>query len=417
MLFIIIVAFSALFVAGCAAFFSIKGLITLFAGSALAIGVMAASLEIGKLVAASFLHTYWKSIRFLLKTYLCAAVLVLMGVTSLGIFGFLTNAYQVHSSKVVSFDTKITALVNEKASLDQEIQDYSSRVKTLTEIRQNQEQRIQTAGNFKAPREQAYKAIAEANEEIQKKETDISKNRERGIEIEKELADLKITLNTTTDIGSFKFIAEALNTTVDTAVQYFIFLLIGVFDPLAVALVLAWNKLVEEREARKKKDEDFIQTILANTPDKAPAATETVAEITHETPPVVEPEASQTHKEIPQSTEEYFPAEIESLLAETVVGTETEEKQLDTPSVAEETLPISLDTEEPAVTQEPEELIVTPDEPINILSTVSARHQDGEKDLLKDPSFLSLTEEQRREELARRRRLTGSGNSVITSAR
>lgn len=271
MLFIIIVALSALFVASCAAFFSIKGLIALFSGSALAIGIMASSLEIGKLVAASFLHTYWKKANFLLKFYLSSAVLVLMAITSLGIFGFLTNAYQVHSAKVGTFDTKIAALVSEKSAVDQTILEHSSRIKTLTEIRAAQEQRIQTAGNYKAPRDQAYKAISEANEEIQKKEADIAQDRDRGIAIEKEIADLKITLNTTTDIGSFRFIAAALHTDVDTSVQYFIFVLIAVFDPLAVALVLAWNKLVEQRSERKKEEQVVFEKTLQTYSSAAPA--------------------------------------------------------------------------------------------------------------------------------------------------
>jgi len=255
MLFILLVALSALFVAGCAAFFSIKGLIVLFSGSALAIGIMASSLEVGKLVAASFLHARWKKINLLLKLYLCIAVFVLMCITSLGIFGFLTGAYQVHSAKVGTFDTKIAALATEKTSIEEAMAEYSGRIKTLTEVRATQEQRVQAAGNYKAPRDQAYKAIAEANEEIQKKEEDVSKGRARAIELEKEMAELKISLNTTTDVGSFKFIADALNTDVDTSVRYFIFALIAVFDPLALSLVLAWNNLLENRGAAKKKED------------------------------------------------------------------------------------------------------------------------------------------------------------------
>lgn len=259
MLFITIVALSALFVASCAAFFSIKGLITLFSGSSLAIGIMASSLELGKLVAASFLHTYWKKINFLLKLYLCLAVFVLMGITSLGIFGFLTGAYQVHSAKVNTFDTRIASLTLEKNAIDQAVLERTDRIKTLADLRQTQEQRIQTAGNLKAPREQAYKSIAEANEEIQKKEMEVSEARQKAIAIDKEISELKISLNTTTDVGSFKFIADALHTDVDTSVQYFIFTLIAVFDPLAVALVLAWNKLIENRAAQNKEEQEVFE--------------------------------------------------------------------------------------------------------------------------------------------------------------
>ena len=262
MLFIILVAFSAMFVAGCAAFFSIKGLIVLFSGSSLAIGIMASSLEIGKLVAASFLHTYWKQISFLLKTYLCVAVLTLMGVTSLGIFGFLTGAYQVHSATVGTFESKIEALTTEKTAIATGIAEHSERIKTLTALRQDQEQRVKDAGNYKAPREQAYKAIEEANVEIKQKEEALTKDRERTIEIEKDISELKIGMNTTTDVGSFKFIAAATGSTVDEAVRYFIFALIFVFDPLAVTLVLAWNKLLEVRREKKKEEElEYISSL------------------------------------------------------------------------------------------------------------------------------------------------------------
>lgn len=287
MLFILLVAFSALFVAGCAAFFSIKGLIVLFSGSALAIGIMASSLEIGKLVAASFLHTYWSTMSKLLRLYLCVAVLVLMGVTSLGIFGFLSGAYQVHSSATSSVETKIETLLHEKSSLDQTTLEQAERIRILTEIRATQEERVKSAGNFKAPRDQAYKAISEANEEIAKKEDAIASCRERVVGIDKEISQLKISLNDNTDIGSFKFIAAALNTNVDAAVKYFIFVLIAVFDPLAVALVLCWNKLVENRRLKKEAEEqdyiDMLDSLSSSVTkeDEKPVATVPIAEEAH----------------------------------------------------------------------------------------------------------------------------------------
>lgn len=277
--FILLVAFSALFVAGCAAFFSIKGLIILFSGSALAIGIMASSLELGKLVAASFLHNYWKSISFLLKTYLCIAVITLMGITSLGIFGFLTGAHQVHSTAVKTFETKIESLENEKKALDETAQVYQERIKTLTEMRAGQEKRVIEAGNYKTPRDQAYKAITEANNEIAEKEKSVAKNKERNIEIDKEVAELKIQMNTTTDVGSFKFIAGALNTDVDTSIRYFILALIFVFDPLAVTLVLALNKMLEIRKAsRKQEDDEYLEKILNRPVETIEASVEKTEE-------------------------------------------------------------------------------------------------------------------------------------------
>ena len=254
MLFILLLAFSALFVAGCAAFFSIKGLMVLFAGSQLAVAIMAAALETGKLVAASFLHRHWKDTSVFMRTYLCIAIVILMGITSMGIFGFLTNAYQLHAASVRQYETELTTIDAEKKGVGDQIQQYTERLKTLTDIRADQEKRVQAAGNYKTPREQAYKAITEANTEIAEKEKLLSQLRERQIALEKDALAVHASVNTKTDVGSFKFIAQALNVDIDTAVRYFILALVFVFDPLAVSLVLALNILLEKRTAKKKKE-------------------------------------------------------------------------------------------------------------------------------------------------------------------
>jgi hypothetical protein len=250
--FVLLLTFSALFVAGCAAFFSIKGLVILFSGSALAIAIMASSLEIGKLVAASFLHRYWSEISFLLKSYLCVAVAVLMAITSMGIFGFLTNAYQLHAATVETFENVMASKESERDTVFKTTEEVSNRIKALNEIRIAQEQRVQEAGNYKLPREQAYEAIRVANTEMAQKEQQLHEARERLIAIDKQIADIKIQMSTKTDVGSFKFIASALGTDVDTAVKIFILSLVFVFDPLAVSLVLALNVLIEKRAKKNK---------------------------------------------------------------------------------------------------------------------------------------------------------------------
>jgi hypothetical protein len=263
MFFIVLTTLTALFVAGCSAFFSIKGLTVLFSGSAIAVGIMASSLELGKLVAASFLHNHWKNIGRLLKLYLCTAVVILMGITSLGIFGFLSNAYQQHAGVMNSLEAKIELNQNNRKSTLETIELDTNRIKSLNEIRATQEQRIKDSGNYKAPRDQAYKAIAEANEELAKKEDTLKQAKETLTIIDAELASLKMEANNSTDIGSFKFIANALHTDLDTAVQYFIFALIAVFDPLAVTLILALNRLLEiQADKKRSSDISYIKDIL-----------------------------------------------------------------------------------------------------------------------------------------------------------
>jgi hypothetical protein len=255
-MFIFIVAASALFIAACAAFFSIKGLMVLFAGSALSVAIMASSLELGKLVAASFLHRNWKTSSFFLKTYLTVAVGILMFITSLGIFGFLTNAYQIHKGKVAVYQTDLASLEMQQKGINDELITNQERIVSLQELRKEQEARVNAAGNYKAPREQAYKAIETANQEMQAKETRQVELRTQLSELEIKKAEISKELNTKTDIGSFQFIADAIGTDVDTAVKYFILSLVFVFDPLAVALVLALNQLFELRELKKRTHKD-----------------------------------------------------------------------------------------------------------------------------------------------------------------
>lgn len=117
----LLIGASALFIAGCAAFFSVKGLGLLFAGSAAAVMVMAASLELGKLVAASFLYRYWRQISIWMRCYLTAAVVLLVGITSLGIYGYLARAYE-------TTHTKVTALEADIAMIEAQIADTQTRI-------------------------------------------------------------------------------------------------------------------------------------------------------------------------------------------------------------------------------------------------------------------------------------------------
>ena len=115
-----LVGFSALSIAGSAAFFSVYGLSKLFAGAQLAVIIMAGSLEFGKLVAASFLYRYWEKINIAHKIYMTIATVILILITSAGIFGFLSNAYQ---GATVGFEKESTALIYKQDRLDQLLED------------------------------------------------------------------------------------------------------------------------------------------------------------------------------------------------------------------------------------------------------------------------------------------------------
>jgi len=250
-MFTTIVGLVALIVAGCAAFFSVQGLATLYAARYIAVCVMAGGLEIGKLVAASFLHRYWKTIGWLLKLYLTIAVIVLMGITSLGIFGFLTGAYQQSHIKVELTDTKQEALTSKKEFLNLEISQLNARINTLNEARKSQEKRLPSMSSKSS--KPIYDDIKKSGEEIATTRARVDKLTEELFQVSQDSITQKIEGSKEVDIGTLKYVAKAFGVDMDTVVKWFTLGIVFVFDPLAVALILAYNSLLE----RKSKSPEF----------------------------------------------------------------------------------------------------------------------------------------------------------------
>ena len=216
-------------VAGSAAFYSVFGLSKLFSGAALAVVIMAGSLEFAKLVTASFLYRYWDDINRWMKTYLIVGVITLVIITSAGIFGFLSNAYQ---GATASFEKESTALLYKQDRLDQ-----------LTEDKKFLKEELEAAvaelpDNYRT-------AKRKLREDYQPKINDINTTM---MELKQEIGDLKIALvETGVDVGPAIFLARVFDTDVDSVVKYFIFMLIAVFDPLAVVLVISYNLTLQVR--------------------------------------------------------------------------------------------------------------------------------------------------------------------------
>ena len=230
---------TALFVAGNAAFFSIFGLSKLFAGASLSVIVMASSLELGKLVAASFVYRYWDTINLWLKTYLLIAVVTLIGITSAGIFGFLSNAYQ---GATLTFEKDTTLLSFKEDRLETLIEDRNF-IKEELEISVNS-----LPDNYITAKR---KLREEYNPKIQNLNTEI-------LNTKQEISDLEISLvETGVDVGPAIYLAKVFDTDIDTVVKFFIFILIFVFDPLAVILVVSTNVAIMDRD-KKRKDEGKV---------------------------------------------------------------------------------------------------------------------------------------------------------------
>lgn len=261
----LLLGFSALFIAGCAAFFSIWGIGLLFSGASIAAMVMASSLELGKLVATSFLYRFWKNSRMMLKTYLCVAVFVLMVITSLGIFGYLTSAYQQSSIKYNMMIESITVLENQKKQEQNKINDVKLRIDSLSSLRKTQESRLSEINTnallarnpiqFRQVQDQTMELIDQTDKNI-KNENDKSTSYSSNIDgIDKKIAEIKLNSAANKDIQTFKFVADELKMDLNTVVKWFIIVLICVFDPLAVALILAYNMAISrEYEIYKPVD-------------------------------------------------------------------------------------------------------------------------------------------------------------------
>ncbi|MEI6083019.1 MAG: hypothetical protein WCS70_01825 [Verrucomicrobiota bacterium] len=144
------VGVAAFFIAGCSAFFSVRGLGLLFIGSATAVMIMAASLEVGKLVAASFLYRYWNEISRSLRAYLLVAVLLLIGITSLGNYGYLARAYERTHTRVTQLEDQIVMLEKENADTQRQIDTSRGQLNKATDTGHESLASLQTritAGN------------------------------------------------------------------------------------------------------------------------------------------------------------------------------------------------------------------------------------------------------------------------------
>jgi hypothetical protein len=228
-LFPYLVGLAALLVAGSAAFYSVFGLSKLFSGATLAVIIMAGSLEFAKLVSASFLYRYWDDVNRFMKTYLIIGVITLVMITSAGIFGFLSNAYQ---GATVDFEKESTALLYKEDRLDQLQEDKKYLKEELDAAVSELPENYRTAKR-------------KLREEYQPK---INKINNDMMTLKGEVGELKIALvETGVDVGPAIYLARVFNTDVDTVVKYFIFMLISVFDPLAVVLVLAYNLTLQVR--------------------------------------------------------------------------------------------------------------------------------------------------------------------------
>jgi len=262
-MFVGILALTAFIIAGVAAYFSVYGIATLYAGAFISVLVMAGALEVGKLVATSFLYRYWHKTNLLLKTYILVAILTLMGITSMGIFGFLTSAYQTSLIEYSQAETQQEFLVSQKAILEKELESLTMRVDTLNQSRLSQEQRLPSMSRRSAA--PVYEDIKKSGEEITQSKGRMNQIFEEIKALDLQTLEAQKQSGKQKDIGTLKYAAELFGTDINTIVKWFTLAIIIVFDPLAIALVLAYNiaanKKFDDEEEVVEEDYKIVKKI------------------------------------------------------------------------------------------------------------------------------------------------------------
>jgi len=272
---VVITYVAAILLAGIAAYYSIFGLGKLFASQATAVMIMAGILEASKLITASILHKFWTKIQVSLKIYLTSAVIILMMITSLGIYGFLVSSYQETSSIVQTNQVKIemieSNIENVNSNIDQnnnQIDSKLSRIEVLTNQRSSQESRLDTLYNRgwinNAKRVESY--IQTVDQQINDLQTESDEIQSR-INIARDslvvLSTEKINLennDAAAELGPLMYIADITGIDIDIVVNWFILFFILVFDPLAVTLLITAQKISTNEKTTQRIINDPIKT-------------------------------------------------------------------------------------------------------------------------------------------------------------
>ena len=237
-----IIALSALFVSGSAIFYSVYGLSQLFSGASKAVVVMASSLELAKLVVASLLYTYWGEINKWLRLYLTIACVTLMLITSGGIYGFLSGAYQSTATKSELMDKHTLMLQTKQYRFNTQLDSEKELLMYYTEALSNPtmiqyidketEQLVTTTSSRQ--RKLMTDQLNDVKNNINMLNDSISTYDMKILE--KEISNEQVR-----ELGPLKYVAKSLGVEMDQVVNYFLLLIVCVFDPLAIALVIAAN--------------------------------------------------------------------------------------------------------------------------------------------------------------------------------
>ena len=266
-----LIGFSALSVSTSAAFYSVSGLSKLFAGASLEVIIMAGSLEFAKLVTASLLYQYWGTINKTLRTYLSLATVVLVLITSMGIYGFLSAAYQETYSKLSAVENqkgfiqqKIDFYQNDVIRYDTEIERISSNISTLSNAKASTIQVRDTtvSGGFRQTISTTELRMAQNRINIEEENRKLAQSKRiiASDSLQKfQLQVLELDNNTEVagELGPLQYLSSLTGYSMDKIINVLLLIIIFVFDPLAISLVIAANFAFEKAYPKKKYKENL----------------------------------------------------------------------------------------------------------------------------------------------------------------
>ena len=261
-----LIAFSALSVSASAAFYSVSGLSKLFAGASLEVIIMAGSLEFAKLVTASLLYQYWDTINKTLRTYLSIATIILVLITSMGIYGFLSAAYQETYSKLSVIENKkgfiqqkIDFYQNDVIRYDTEIERISSNISTLSNAKASSiEVRDttvsggirRTISTTELRMAQNRINIEEENRKLAQEKRTIASDSLQKFQLQ--VLELNNNNEVAGELGPLQYLSGLIGISMDRIINWLLLIIIFVFDPLAISLVVAANFAFDQAYPKRK---------------------------------------------------------------------------------------------------------------------------------------------------------------------
>ena len=265
-----LIAFSALSVSASAAFYSVSGLSKLFAGASFEVIIMAGSLEFSKLVIASLLYQYWDTINKWLRTYLTIAAVTLVLITSMGIYGFLSAAYQetyqklvVQQNEIEFLDSKAQFYEEDVTRYDQELERISNNIATLSNARSQQIQVRDTSvvGGVRTTISTSELRLAQSRINVEEENRkDVQAKREVAADslqnIKLKILDLQNESDTVGELGPLQYLSGLTGTPMDKIINWLLLVIIFVFDPLAISLVVAANFAFDKAFPKRPEDEE-----------------------------------------------------------------------------------------------------------------------------------------------------------------